>query len=112
LSWSAIVGSQYLLNLVPAADGLYQQRGREKAAMSRNSIFRKSSAYEQATNERRKSVEEFADELAPSSRRRSPFKTPKRSERNQPKAVAMGPLDPFEFPLRREDEENRYVMLS
>ena len=79
--------------------------------MSLNTIFRKSSAYEQTTDDRKKIVEEFTDELAPSSRRRSPFKTPKRSTRNQSQSVAMGPLDPYEFPLRREDEEYRYVML-
>ena len=80
--------------------------------MSRHSIFRKSSATayqpgqgEESTSQR---DESFADEMLSVASRRSPiFRTPKRINTKQPQTITMGPLDPFEFPLREEDDPYR-----
>ena len=80
--------------------------------MSRHSIFRKPppTAYQAGHHEETTSQmdESFADEmLSVASRRSPPFKTPKRISSKQLQPITMGPLDPYEFPLRQEDDQYR-----
>jgi hypothetical protein len=57
--------------------------------------------------------ESFADEMLSVASRRSPaFKTPKRISTKQLQPITMGPLDPYEFPLRQEDDQYRYGMIG
>jgi hypothetical protein len=80
--------------------------------MSRHSIFRKSSAtgYQPGHDEETTSQrdESFTDEMLSVASRRSPaFRTPKRINTKQLQPITMGPLDPYEFPLRQEDDPYR-----